>query len=202
MSARPFSIRQAFAVVPPMSKEITSALPAAAPKNAVARPPPAGPLSNMRIGKARAVSSDSRPPAECISVSAPRKPRATARARSCAQVAGHQRLHDRRWRRWWRSAGIPKVRRPRRTTIDTAISGQQRANDFRRLRVRARDCDRRAGSRRRSPRRLPRAGAGGGAHGARSSGIRHVAVAVQALGRLQAGGGAAPAVRGNCRNRS
>ena len=54
----PSSIRQALAVVPPMSKEITSVLPAAAPKKAVARPPPAGPDSSRRIGKARAVSGE------------------------------------------------------------------------------------------------------------------------------------------------
>ena len=84
ISARPFSIRQALAVVPPMSNEITSAWPAASPKNAVARPPPAGPLSSMRIGKSRAVSGDSRPPAECMKRSSPRKPRACSSRSSLA----------------------------------------------------------------------------------------------------------------------
>ncbi len=56
ISARPPSIRQAFAVVPPMSNEMMSALSTRLPKNAVARPPPAGPLSSIRMGKARAAS--------------------------------------------------------------------------------------------------------------------------------------------------
>ena len=76
ISARPFSIRQALAVVPPMSNEITSGFPASDPNSAVANPPPAGPLSNNRIGKARAVSTETKPPAECISRNSPRKPQA------------------------------------------------------------------------------------------------------------------------------
>ena len=78
ISARPPSIMQAFAVVPPMSKDSTSSSPAALPNSAVAMPPPAGPLSSRRIGKSRAVSKDTSPPAECISRSAPVKPRAAS----------------------------------------------------------------------------------------------------------------------------
>ena len=59
-----------------MSNEITSALPASLPKNAVASAPPAGPDSMSRIGKARAASVEIRPPAECISRNGPAKPRA------------------------------------------------------------------------------------------------------------------------------
>ena len=97
----------------PCRSEITSALPAASPKNAVARPPPAGPLSSRRIGKARAVSGDTRPPAECMRCSSPRKPRCRS-SRSSARRSGPSAAARRRWRRWWRSAGIPTARPPRR----------------------------------------------------------------------------------------
>src|SRR3954464_3360922 len=58
----PFSIRQAFAVVPPMSNEMTLFWPANWPNKAVARPPPAGPDSSSRIGNLRAAAGGSRRP--------------------------------------------------------------------------------------------------------------------------------------------
>ena len=90
---RPSSIRQALAVVPPMSKEITLSWPASLPNSAVASPPPAGPDSSSRIGNLRAAAGATRPPAECISRSAPRKPRARQLALEVRQIAVHQRLH-------------------------------------------------------------------------------------------------------------
>ena len=70
-STRPSSTRQAFAVVPPMSNEITSFLPASAPNRAVASPPPAGPIQQADQ-EGSAVSGDTSPPAECISRRAPK----------------------------------------------------------------------------------------------------------------------------------
>ena len=92
-AARPSSIRQAFAVVPPMSKAMTSGRPARAPNSAVASAPPAGPDSSSRIGKARAASGETRPPAECISRKAPAKPRSRSSRSQAVEVAVHQRLH-------------------------------------------------------------------------------------------------------------
>jgi hypothetical protein len=66
-SARPPSIRQDFAVVPPMSKAIASGSPAARANSTVASAPPAGPDSSRRIGKARATSGAQSPPSDCIS---------------------------------------------------------------------------------------------------------------------------------------
>jgi hypothetical protein len=65
-SIRPSSTKHAFAVVPPISKEITLSLPAVLPNNAVASPPPAGPDSSRRIGNRRAISGEARPPADWI----------------------------------------------------------------------------------------------------------------------------------------
>ena len=75
ISKRPSSISAALAVVPPMSKEMTSLWPANRPNQAVASPPPAGPDSSSRIGNSQAVCGDIKPPAECIRRSAPAKPR-------------------------------------------------------------------------------------------------------------------------------
>ena len=59
-----------------------------------------GRLSSRRIGKARAVSGETRPPAECISRSAPPKAaRSRARARA-APGSGPSAAGHRRWRRW------------------------------------------------------------------------------------------------------
>ena len=90
---RPSSTRQALAVVPPMSNEITLFSPASLPNSAVASPPPAGPDSSSRIGNLRAASGDTRPPAECIRRNAPANPRADKFALEVRQIAVHQGLH-------------------------------------------------------------------------------------------------------------
>ena len=87
ISKWPSSISAALAVVPPMSKEITSLWPARRPNQAVARPPPAGPDSSKRIGKAHAVCGDIRPPAECIRRKAPVKPRSVSSRCSFSRYA-------------------------------------------------------------------------------------------------------------------
>ena len=92
-SMRPSSTRQALAVVPPMSNEITLSCPASLPNSAVARPPPAGPDSSSRIGNLRAAAGETRPPAECISRSAPAKAARGKLALEVRQIAIHQRLH-------------------------------------------------------------------------------------------------------------
>ena len=70
------------AIVPPMSNEITSRLPARRPNRAVASPPPAGPDSSSRMGTADAVAGVTSPPAECIRRNVPVNRRdASARSR-------------------------------------------------------------------------------------------------------------------------
>ena len=59
-----FSIRQIFAVVPPMSKDSTLLSPSRAAICAAKIAPPAGPDSTSRTGKRRAVSIEVTPPPE------------------------------------------------------------------------------------------------------------------------------------------
>ncbi len=61
-SGRPSWTRQALAVVPPMSKAMTSSWPTCRPKKAVTSAPPAGPDSRRRIGNRRAVAGGVMPP--------------------------------------------------------------------------------------------------------------------------------------------
>ncbi len=55
-SGAPSWMRQALAVVPPMSNDSTSRSPVSRPTKALASPPPAGPDSSRRTGKAIAIS--------------------------------------------------------------------------------------------------------------------------------------------------
>ena len=152
ISARPSSIMHALAVVPPMSKEITSFLPASAPKSAVARPPPAGPDSSRRIGKAPRRLR--RAPGRRPNASAAERRRSRARpvAPRGVEVAVHERL----------DIGVG-------AGGDAALVLPQLGDDFVRQRdreagevprtiapmaARARGCGRREGSRPPPPRRL------------------------------------------------
>ena len=112
------SIRQIFAVVPPMSKDSTLAMPHCRAMVAEKIAPPAGPLSTRRIGKRHAVSIVVSPPPDSIRNSGPATPMLAqpvcqARADSVPSAAAH-----RRWRRWWRSAPTrASPARPRWTAI-------------------------------------------------------------------------------------
>ncbi len=67
-------MRLAFAVVPPMSKEIASGKPSARPTLAAAMIPPTGPDSIIVTGRSVAVSGVITPPFDCMTVSPPRNP--------------------------------------------------------------------------------------------------------------------------------
>ncbi len=56
----------AFAVVPPMSKLITSCLPTTSPSQAEAMTPDAGPDSTMVAGLSATISALAIPPLDCI----------------------------------------------------------------------------------------------------------------------------------------
>ena len=74
MVGSPSRIRLALAVVPPMSKEITSANPSARPVCAEAMIPPTGPDSIIATGRSVATSGVITPPFDCMMASSPRKP--------------------------------------------------------------------------------------------------------------------------------
>ena len=76
------SIRQALAVVPPMSKDISRSSPRRSAKWLATRAPAAGPDSTMRTGKRLAVSVPSTPPLLIMISGAPGKPRS-----ACARVS-------------------------------------------------------------------------------------------------------------------
>ena len=62
----PFRIRQALAVVPPMSKVSASSSPAISAYRLPMMAPATGPDSVMRTGKSQAVSTDPSPPFESM----------------------------------------------------------------------------------------------------------------------------------------
>ena len=87
------SIRQIFAVVPPMSNDSTLSRPHCRAMVAEKIAPPAGPLSTRRIGKRQAVSIVVRPPPDIIRNTGAGDADAAQPARQLAQIARHQRLH-------------------------------------------------------------------------------------------------------------
>ncbi len=72
--ARPLSMRQSFAVVPPMSRDRTSSSPARRAICAARIAPPAGPDSTSRIGKRIAVSIVHMPPPAVMIIMGQRRP--------------------------------------------------------------------------------------------------------------------------------
>ena len=91
----PFSISDAFAVVPPMSNEIAFSIPMRRASARTPTTPAAGPDSMMCIGVAAAASAVVSPPFDCISKSGAATPvRATRRragSDSARRPAGHKR---------------------------------------------------------------------------------------------------------------
>ena len=87
----PDSIDAALAVVPPMSKEITSLSPSVAATARAPTAPPAGPDSTTRHGCAAAAASVVSPPFDCMSSSGaatPAESRSRRRSASQARIFG------------------------------------------------------------------------------------------------------------------
>ena len=81
MDGVPPWISPTFAVVPPMSNEMTSSLPITLPRFADAMTPAAGPDSTMKTGFRAAAPAPNTPPLDCITSSSAETP-ASARRRS------------------------------------------------------------------------------------------------------------------------